>query len=101
MDSAHDRRPWRHLDWSEIKAELDRFAAEVTRQRAHDNAADACAMTFVRDLEQAFLTLEARVGDEAAAFEQAARVPDHLDDLRRVLGLLLDVLADWELVAGR
>ncbi|GAB3986924.1 hypothetical protein GCM10029978_103640 [Actinoallomurus acanthiterrae] len=36
-----------------------------------------------------------------AGFEDAVRKADHVEELRRILGILLDVLADWEMLADR
>jgi hypothetical protein len=58
--------------------------------------ADARASGFIRGLEDTLLELEAR----GHRFEQARHKSDHVEELRRVLGALLDVLADWEAATG-
>jgi hypothetical protein len=63
------------------------------RDAAHP--ADARARAFTASLEEALLDFE--TGD--APFARARGKTGHIADLRRVLGLLLDVLADWELLA--
>jgi hypothetical protein len=89
-DSASGRR---HVNWARFRAEIE----EQRALRAHDNAADARAMRFAERLEEAALALDAEKG----AFERAVRKTDHVTELRRVLGILLDVLADWEMIAER
>ena len=62
-----------------------------------DSVADGEAMRFTERLEAAILGLDV----PRCAFDQAIRKSDHVDELRRVLGVLLDVLADWEQIAER
>lgn len=76
---------------------MDRFVDEQRAREAHDNKADACAMRFAESLEEAVLALEV----EEHRFALATRKADHVEELRRVLGILLDILADWEMVAER
>lgn len=66
------------------------------RQRKEIEA-DARAIKFTKSLEDAVLAFETH----APGFEQATRKSDHVEHLRRVLGVLLDILADWEVVAER
>ncbi|MCO5992810.1 hypothetical protein [Actinoallomurus rhizosphaericola] len=65
--------------------------------RATDTSGDACAIRLTESLEDAVLALDA----QPAGFEDAARKADHVEELRRILGILLDVLADWEMLADR
>jgi hypothetical protein len=75
---------------------MDRFVDEQRARQANDNEADACAARFTESLEESVLDLRtAEYG-----FERAGRKAEHVEELRRVLGILLDVLADWELAAG-
>jgi hypothetical protein len=87
----------RHVDWTRLRAEMDRFVDEQRARQAHDTEADACAMRFSESLEDAVLALDVSEN----AFERASRKADHVEELRRVLGILLDILADWELLAER
>jgi hypothetical protein len=57
---------------------------------------DTDAVRFIERLEAAVRRLEPGGGD----FARAARKADHVEELRRVLGLLLDVLAEWEMIAA-
>ncbi len=59
--------------------------------------ADAQSRRFIRRLEDAVLELEIR---GPRFFEQVARKTEHVEELRRALGALLDILADWEATAG-
>ncbi len=68
-----------------------------TRRRAGDNKADTAALRFIERLDGAVLDFDRG----RHRFEGAARKADHVDELRRVLGVLLDVLADWEQLAER
>jgi len=70
---------------------------EQHARQANDNDADSYARRFAESLEEAVLDLE--LGENG--FERATRKADHVEELRRVLGILLDILADWELVAER
>ncbi|MFB9833482.1 hypothetical protein [Actinoallomurus acaciae] len=83
----------RHADW----AEMDRFVDTQRSRQARDNAADSRARRFTESLEDAVLDLAA----DGNAFERAGHKAGHVEELRRVLGLLLDVLADWEMLAAR
>jgi hypothetical protein len=65
--------------------------------RAYDTPGDACATRLTESLEDAVLTFDAR----PAGFEDAVRKTEHVEELRRILGVLLDMLADWELLADR
>ncbi|WP_329242424.1 hypothetical protein OG417_44055 [Actinoallomurus sp. NBC_01490] len=87
-DPGPGRRP---LGW----AEMDRFVDGQRARQAPDDAADSRAKRFTESLEDAVLDID------AGAFERARRKTDHVEELRRVLGLLLDVLADWEMLAAR
>jgi hypothetical protein len=87
----------RHVDWARLRAEMDRFVDEQRARQANNNDADACARRFTESLEEAVLDLE--TGEYG--FEHASRKAEHVQELRRVLGILLDVLADWEMLAGR
>jgi hypothetical protein len=93
-DSASGRR---HLNWARFRAEIEHYVEEQRALRAHDTAADARAMRFAERLEEAALDLD--TGEDG--FERAVRKTDHVEELRRVLGILLDVLADWEMIAER
>ncbi|MCW2947991.1 MAG: hypothetical protein JWR24_4708 [Actinoallomurus sp.] len=86
----------RHIDWKRRRTETRRFDEQRARQ-GHDNEADACATRFAQSLEDAVLDLETRKD----GFEHATRKSDHVEELRRVLGILLDILADWEMLAER
>jgi hypothetical protein len=54
-------------------------------------------MRLTASLDTAIAALDAH----PAGFEEAVRKADHVEELRRVLGILLDVLADWEMLAER
>lgn len=90
----HGRNP---VGWTRLRAEMDRFVDEQRTRQTDDNPADRGAARFTESLEEAVLQLE---GGEHP-FANADRKPIHVEELRRVLGLLLDILADWELAAGR
>ncbi|WP_433180958.1 hypothetical protein [Actinoallomurus sp. CA-150999] len=62
-----------------------------------DAQGDICAMRLTERLEDAVLALDT----QPAGFEDAVRKTDHVEELRRILGILLDVLADWEMLADR
>jgi hypothetical protein len=87
----------RQVNWARLRARMDRFVDEQRAREADDNQADACAMRFAAGLEQAVLALEI----EEHHFALATRKADHVEELRRVLSILLDILADWELAAER
>jgi hypothetical protein len=87
----------RHVNWARLRAAMDRFVDEQRARQANDNEADACAIRFTESLEQAVLDLDTT----ETGFERAGRKADHIDELRRVLGILLDILADWEMLAQR
>ncbi|MEV0399704.1 hypothetical protein [Actinoallomurus sp. NPDC050550] len=73
-------------------------AAAVRRARGvADAQGDICAMRLTEGLEDAVLALDT----QPAGFEDAVRKADHVEELRRILGILLDVLADWEMLADR
>jgi hypothetical protein len=76
---------------------VERLVAREWARRRDDSDADVCATRFVDRLEDALSAYEAT----DPGFERATRKADHIDELRRVLGVLLDVLADWEALAGR
>lgn len=93
-----DPRPRRrHVDWARLRAEMDRFVDEQRARQANDNGADVCARRFAESLEEAVLELESG----PYGFEHAGHKAEHVEELRRVLGILLDVLADWEMLAER
>lgn len=83
--------------WDKLRAEIERFVGEQRARRAADTEADACAVRLTHDLEDAILALET----DPSGFEHATRKADHVEELRRLLGILLDVLADWEMLADR
>jgi hypothetical protein len=87
----------RQVNWARLRAEMDRFVDEQRAREANDNEADACAMRFADTLEEAVLALEV----EEHRFALATRKADHVEELRRVMGILLDILADWEMAAER
>lgn len=87
----------RQVNWARLRAEMDRFVDAQRAREAHDNEADAFAMKFAESLEEAVLALEI----EEHRFPLATRKADHVEELRRVLGILLDILADWEMAAER
>lgn len=93
-----DPRPGRRqVTWALLRAEMDRFVDEQRARQANDNEADTCAARFTESLEESILDLEtAEYG-----FERASRRSEHVEELRRVLGILLDILADWEMAAAR
>lgn len=93
-DPHHGRR---HIDWTSLRAVLERFVAEQRPRGTGGNEADARAMSLTRRLEDAILDFETRED----GFERAVRKSDHVEDLRRALGRLLDILADWEMLADR
>jgi hypothetical protein len=77
----------------------ERERADVPRRarRTADTRGDACATRLTESLEDAVLALDA----QPAGFEDAARKAEHVEELRRILGILLDVLADWEMLADQ
>ncbi|GLY73441.1 hypothetical protein [Actinoallomurus iriomotensis] len=77
------------------RTETDRSVDARRARRAHDNTADSRARRFTEGLEDALSGLG------GGCFEHAGHKADHVEELRRVLGLLLDVLADWEMLAAR
>lgn len=83
--------------WDRLRAEIERFVGEQRARRAADTEADLCAARLTHDLQDAILALET----DPAGFERATRKADHVDELRRLLGILLDVLADWEMITAR
>ena len=87
----------REVDWARLRATMDRFVDEQRAREAHDNAADTGAMRLTESLEEAVLALEV----EEHRFTLATRKADHVEELRRVLAILLDLLADWETVLER
>jgi hypothetical protein len=87
----------RQVNWARLRARMDRFVDEQRAREANDNEADSCAMRFAAGLEAAVLALEI----EEHRFTLATRKADHVEELRRVLGILLDILADWEMAAER
>lgn len=98
MSHGYSRRHRRdHVGWAGLRAEMDRFIDEQRTRQAGGNPADRDARRFTESLEEAVLQLEG----EEHGFDPADRKADHVEELRRVLSLLLDVLADWELTAGR
>jgi hypothetical protein len=60
-----------------------------------DTQGDAGAIRLTESLEDAVLALDT----QPVGFEDAVRKAEHVEELRRILGILLDVLADWELLA--
>ncbi|MFL6057174.1 MAG: hypothetical protein ACJ72W_30395 [Actinoallomurus sp.] len=62
-----------------------------------DTQGDAGAMRLTESLQDAVLTLDT----QPTGFEDAVRKAEHVEELRRILGILLDVLADWEMLAAR
>jgi hypothetical protein len=87
----------RHTRWARLRTALGRVAGRRRARPVRGNAADRGAAMFTASLVDAVLRLETGAGD----FTHATRKADHIDELRRALGLLLDVLADWELIADR
>ncbi len=67
------------------------------RRRRSYGGADLRAVRFMSRLETAI----SGVDSSRFAFERAALKRDHIEELRRILGELLDVLADWEYIADR
>jgi hypothetical protein len=82
----------RHIDWARLRAEIDRFVQDHRARRTPDDD----AARFIESLERAAVDLRARAG-----LTHATRKHDHVEELRRVLGILLDILADWEMLAER
>jgi hypothetical protein len=93
-DSRHHGRD--HVGWVRLRAAMDRFVDEQRTRQADDNPADRGAARFTESIEEAVLQLE----NGEHGFDRADRKAGHVEELRRVLGLLLDILADWELAAG-
>ncbi|GAA0355590.1 hypothetical protein NE235_12205 [Actinoallomurus spadix] len=91
-DSGRRREGRRRLRGAAEEPGAPRLAGRTT-----DTPGDACAIRLTESLEDALLALDA----QSAGFEDAARKADHVEELRRVLGILLDVLADWEMLADR
>jgi hypothetical protein len=83
--------------WERLRAEIERFVGEQRARRAADTEADVCAARLTHDLQDAILALET----EPSGFERAIRKADHVGELRRLLGILLDILADWEMLTDR
>lgn len=88
--AGHDRR--RDGFW----ARASRFAAGRAAPRG-DTEGDRCAMWLTARLDETVVALDLH----PAGFGEAVRKTDHVEELRRVLGILLDVLADWEMLAER
>lgn len=86
-------------DRTRLRGDLEHVMAQQRTHQAGDTEADNGATEFLESLQEALLTLETRA--PAACFEHATRKADHLEALRRTLGLLLDLLADWEMVTER
>jgi hypothetical protein len=87
----------RHIGRARLRTAFGRLTERRRARPIRGDAADLGAALFTESLLEAVLRLEADVGD----FAHATRKADHIDELRRVLGLLLDVLADWEMTAER
>jgi hypothetical protein len=87
----------RHIDGKRLRAALEHRVAGRRGRRSADDEADAHAVRFTERLQDAILDLETR----EHGFEWATRKADHVEELRRVLGILLDTLADWEMLADR
>ncbi|MFC6934033.1 hypothetical protein ACFQHO_29255 [Actinomadura yumaensis] len=64
--------------------------------RDRDTSADDCALDFLCDLDESLWILEDTRRAEGNAFRDAARQRDHINELRRLLRRLHDVLLDWE-----
>lgn len=91
-------RPGRwHADQASRRAEMDHLVDEQRARQAHDNEADIQATRLAASLEDAVLAFQTG----AHRFETASRKADHVEELRRVLGICCDVLADWEMLAER
>lgn len=94
------RPPRRRLiDWDKIKAGVERLVADLNG-RPGDMLADVFATELVTCLDNALIAY-ARQQIEGHDFAHAMRKGDHVEDLRGVLGRLLDLLADWEMYADR
>jgi hypothetical protein len=87
----------RHIDWTRPRTALERLVADQRSRRAGGSEADAHAMSLTRRLEDAIVDFETR----GPGFDRAIRKSDHVEELRRALGRLLDILADWEMLADR
>jgi hypothetical protein len=77
--------------------QAERATAPRAVRRMADTQGDAAAMRLTESLQDAVLALDT----QPAGFEDAVRKADHVEELRRILGILLDVLADWEMLADR
>ncbi|GAA4631029.1 hypothetical protein GCM10023196_058730 [Actinoallomurus vinaceus] len=80
-----------------VGGETGRAAAFRRAHAAADTQGDICAMRLTESLQDAVLALDT----QPAGFDDAVRKADHVEELRRILGILLDVLADWEMLADR
>lgn len=87
----------RHAGGPRPGAEAERVVAGRRTRQSADTDGDMGAMRLIWSLEDAVLTLDT----QPAGFEEASRKAEHVEELRRVLGILLDVLADWEMLADR
>ena len=83
------------IDWKKIKAGIERMVSDHNG-RPGDALADVFATRFVTHLDEVLVAYERR-RIEGHDFTRAVRKGDHVEDLRNVLGRLLDLLADWEM----
>lgn len=61
-----------------------------------DTLADDCVMDFLGDLGESLWILADLQRSPANDFGQAARKQDHINELRRILYRLHQVLVEWE-----
>jgi hypothetical protein len=87
------------IDWDKIKAGIERLVSDLNG-RPGDMLADVFATELVTHLDDALVAYERRQ-IEGHDFAHAVRKGDHVEDLRGVLGQLLDLLADWVMYADR
>src|SRR5262245_56682366 len=83
-----------HVNWPRLRAEQDRVVAP-RQSRAGADTADGRARRFTEHLDAAITAT--RPGENA--LQGATHAQAHVAELRRLIGILLDTLADWELTA--
>jgi hypothetical protein len=98
MHAPHDQRPERQIDWNTIDAEMARITTGIPVPQPNGNPADRSATAFITGLEDVFSDFTGR--PRVLRFERTTRTAQHIAELRRVLGPLTDLLAEWESIAG-
>src|SRR5689334_2924234 len=81
-----------HVSWPRLRAEMDRFVATQQHHERTDTD-DGRARRFTEHLDVAITTTRPEPNALRGAIQARARVTE----LRRLIGILLDTLADGEL----